>query len=238
MPTRRSSRNRRTPFAAGCVGCACAGGTTLRRACRAERHLRGRTEESAMFRLFVGIALPQEVRARLSVLCVRAGRRQVGRSRQPAPDAALHRRGRRRSGRGHRRVAAAGVTAPAFDLVLTGVDCFEAAARSHTLWTGVDKQPLLAHLRDKVELAVVRAGCEPERRKFKPHVTLARFAQRRRRRASAPSSSATTASASGRLRWTASPCSAATSAARRRTTRRWSTIRWRRLAAVDLADAD
>ena len=31
------------------------------------------------------------------------------------------------------------------------------------------------HLRDKVELAVVRAGCPPERRKFKPHVTLARF---------------------------------------------------------------
>ena len=31
------------------------------------------------------------------------------------------------------------------------------------------------HLYGKVESALVRAGCEPERRKFKPHVTLARF---------------------------------------------------------------
>ncbi len=44
-----------------------------------------------------------------------------------------------------------------------------AVARLRTVADG------LAHLRDKVESAIVRAGFEPERRKFKSHVTLARF---------------------------------------------------------------
>lgn len=68
-----------------------------------------------------------------------------------------------------------GVVAPAFELSIAGVDCFESGGKVHTLWAGVEKHPLLLHLRDKVESAVVRAGCEPERRKFKAHVTLARF---------------------------------------------------------------
>jgi 2'-5' RNA ligase len=67
------------------------------------------------------------------------------------------------------------VTAPAFDLALSGIDCFEQSGKVHTLWTGVIKQPLLNHLREKVESALFRVGIEPERRKFKPHITLARF---------------------------------------------------------------
>ena len=43
------------------------------------------------------------------------------------------------------------------------------------LWAGVDDEPALVRLRDDVEKALVRSGLEPERRKFKPHVSLARF---------------------------------------------------------------
>ena len=67
------------------------------------------------------------------------------------------------------------ISAPAFELIISGIDCFESGGKVHTLWAGIDKQPLLLHLYGKVDSALVRAGCEPERRKFKPHVTLARF---------------------------------------------------------------
>ena len=38
------------------------------------------------------------------------------------------------------------VYAPAFDLVISGIDCFESGGKVHTLWAGIDKQPLLLHL--------------------------------------------------------------------------------------------
>jgi len=67
------------------------------------------------------------------------------------------------------------IRAPAFSLALAGVDCFASSGKVHTLFVGMDKEPQLAHLREKVESAVVRTGFPPERRKFRPHVTLARF---------------------------------------------------------------
>src|SRR5690606_15487356 len=42
-----------------------------------------------------------------------------------------------------------------------------------TLWVGVDDNPALSSLRNRVEAALVRAGLPPEGRKFHPHVTLA-----------------------------------------------------------------
>lgn len=69
------------------------------------------------------------------------------------------------------------VRAPAFPLSVAGFGSFEAGHRAHTLWVGVEKEPALLHLRDKVERAVVSAGMEPERRKFQPHVTLASVKQ-------------------------------------------------------------
>jgi 2'-5' RNA ligase len=40
---------------------------------------------------------------------------------------------------------------------------------------GVEKNQSLAHLYGKVESALVRAGIAPERRRFSPHITLARL---------------------------------------------------------------
>ncbi len=42
------------------------------------------------------------------------------------------------------------------------------------LWVGVEKTEELTHLQGKVETALQRIGIEPERRRFSPHVTLAR----------------------------------------------------------------
>jgi 2'-5' RNA ligase len=64
-----------------------------------------------------------------------------------------------------------------FPLVLSGVGLFEKAGRVTALWAGVDRCPPLEHLQAKIETALQRAGLEPERRRFVPHVTLARLDQ-------------------------------------------------------------
>ena len=68
-----------------------------------------------------------------------------------------------------------GIRCPAFDATLTGCGTFDSGHRAHTLWVGVERSPELMHLHEKVESAVVRAGLEPEGRKYTPHVTLARL---------------------------------------------------------------
>jgi len=67
------------------------------------------------------------------------------------------------------------IRAPSFDLRFSGFGHFETKGRPHALWVGIEPEPALFHLRDKVEAAAKRAGLKPEGRKFKPHVTIARF---------------------------------------------------------------
>jgi RNA 2',3'-cyclic 3'-phosphodiesterase len=67
------------------------------------------------------------------------------------------------------------IEAPALELELRGLDTFGQGAKAHALWVGVSLTPALAHLQQKVDSAVVRAGRPPEGRKFTPHVTLARL---------------------------------------------------------------
>lgn len=62
-----------------------------------------------------------------------------------------------------------------FAFELSGVGTFAKGGRETTLWVGVTKNPQLDHLAGKVETAMQRAGLEPERRRFTPHVTLARL---------------------------------------------------------------
>ncbi len=62
-----------------------------------------------------------------------------------------------------------------FALTLAGIGTFAKGGRDTQLWAAVAPNPNLQHLRGKVEQAVQRAGLEPERRRFIPHVTLARL---------------------------------------------------------------
>ena len=123
-----------------------------------------------MLRLFVGIGLPPEVKLRLSLLCsgvpgakwVDAGNlhvtlRFIGEVDEGAAsdiDDALTQ-----------------IRAPRFDLAIAGVGHFG----TRMLWAGVERNPALHHLYDKVESAIVRLGFEPEGRRYTPHVTLARL---------------------------------------------------------------
>ena len=71
--------------------------------------------------------------------------------------------------------ALAGLRAPGFELVLSGVGTHSKGGKVTALWIGVDRNPALDHLQAKVETALQRAGLEAERRRFVPHVTLARM---------------------------------------------------------------
>lgn len=62
-----------------------------------------------------------------------------------------------------------------FDITLHSVGHFESRGRVNALWAGVAESAELQQLKAKIESALRRVGCEPEKRKFKPHVTLARL---------------------------------------------------------------
>lgn len=74
------------------------------------------------------------------------------------------------------------VRAAALDLQLGALGLFDRRGRPDSLWIGVGPQAPLERLHDKIDQALVRTGLDPERRKFLPHITLARFG----RGASAP----------------------------------------------------
>jgi 2'-5' RNA ligase len=126
-----------------------------------------------MLRLFVGIRFPPELKLRLSLLCAGvSGAKwvdpgnfhltlrfigEVGEDLATDIDAALAR-----------------LRAPPFALRLAGTGCFGNGA-PRSLWVGVERNPRLVALRDKIEHALVRTGLPPEPRRFSPHVTLARL---------------------------------------------------------------
>ncbi len=62
-----------------------------------------------------------------------------------------------------------------FTMQLGGVGVFEKAGRPVSLWVGVERNAGLDHLQAKIETAVQRIGFPPDRRRFLPHVSLARL---------------------------------------------------------------
>jgi 2'-5' RNA ligase len=72
----------------------------------------------------------------------------------------------------------AGLRSRGFTLELSGVGTMEKAGRVTALWAGVARNQALDHLRGKIETALQRCGLPAERRRFAPHVTLARLDDR------------------------------------------------------------
>jgi 2'-5' RNA ligase len=126
-----------------------------------------------MLRLFVGIEFPPELKLRLSLLeTALPGARwidpgnlhltlrfigEISEDLAADVDEAMGRLKARR-----------------FTLQLAGTGIF-GGNRPHTLWVGVERDPDLVRLHDKIEHALIRAGIAPEPRRFAPHVTLARL---------------------------------------------------------------
>lgn len=62
-----------------------------------------------------------------------------------------------------------------FEIRLDGLGSFERRGQAASLWIGLAPQEPLKELHQKVDHACVRAGLEPERRAYHPHITLARL---------------------------------------------------------------
>jgi 2'-5' RNA ligase len=127
-----------------------------------------------MIRLFVALRFPDEVRRSLAALC--AG---VPGARWVNPDQ-FHLTLRfigEVDGRAARTIGEelAGIVVPSFNLELFGVGTFGDKRKANSLWAGVRPNAMLNRLQDKVDNAMLRAGLPPDRRKFMPHVTLARL---------------------------------------------------------------
>lgn len=125
-------------------------------------------------RLFVAIAIPDDERARLARL--QSG---LPGARWVAPEN-LHLTLRfigEVDGRqaGDIDAALSTVRVPAFPMTLAGIGHFGNGAKTRALWVGVEAGEPLTRLQAKIEQALQRAGLAPEGRKFKAHVTLARF---------------------------------------------------------------
>jgi 2'-5' RNA ligase len=127
-----------------------------------------------MLRLFVALPLASDLKSRLAGLAgglpgarwvppdnLHLTLRFVGEVDEPTADAIDQ--------------ALAGIRQPAFALTLAGVGLFGQPRGVSTLWVGVARNDALVQLQDRVERAMVRAGVAPERRRFHPHVTLARL---------------------------------------------------------------
>ncbi len=127
-----------------------------------------------MLRLFVGIRMPDSAAARLRGICAGLpGAKWVN------PDG-FHLT-LRFIGDIHENIAEdldanlSAIRARSFALQLSGVGQFGQIEKAHTVWAGVKRNDALYHLRDKVESAAVRAGIEPDHRRFSPHVTLGKL---------------------------------------------------------------
>jgi RNA 2',3'-cyclic 3'-phosphodiesterase len=123
-----------------------------------------------MLRLFVGIALPPEVKLGLSLLCGgMAGAKWVDPGNYHVT---LRFIGEVDEGAASDLDDALGrIRAPRFAVALAGVGHFG----GRMLWAGIERNDALAHLHGKIDSAVARLGFEPEGRRYAPHVTLARL---------------------------------------------------------------
>lgn len=71
--------------------------------------------------------------------------------------------------------ALATVRSPPFELQLSGSGHFPGRGRPRAIWAGVADQPALTTLQARMVAALRRAGFEVQKRRFVPHVTLARL---------------------------------------------------------------
>lgn len=66
-----------------------------------------------------------------------------------------------------------GVGGRAFEIELAGAGSFADGDDIHAIWAGVKENPALTRLAEACEGAARRAGLAPDKRRYRPHVTLA-----------------------------------------------------------------
>lgn len=130
-----------------------------------------------MPRLFLGLDLPDEVDLDLQLM---AGGIQDARWQSAEQvHLTLHFLGDVDGGTTRRLIAALGeLEAPAFDMQLRGAGVFPPRGQPRTLWIGVAVPDPVRLVHQRCARILDDQGLDRERRKFVPHVTLARFGKR------------------------------------------------------------
>lgn len=127
-----------------------------------------------MIRLFVAIDMPENVKDELAVLCTNVpGARWV-------PKEQIHLTLRfigEVDGGFFREIKDAldDIKGVPFDFQLRRMGFFPPRGMPRVLWVGIDPEKETAALRNRIETCLVKMGLEPEKRKFTPHITLARL---------------------------------------------------------------
>ncbi len=123
-----------------------------------------------MLRLFVGIDLPPELKLQISLMA-------AGLPGAKWVDPGNYHLTLRFIGEVDEGAAAdidlalTQIRAPRFDVTAATVGHFGL----RMLWVGIERNPPLQHLHEKVESALNRMGYSPEERRYTPHITLARL---------------------------------------------------------------
>jgi 2'-5' RNA ligase len=127
-----------------------------------------------MHRLFVAIPLPGQIRARLfDLMGGVAGARWLSEDQLHLTVRFIGEVDRHSAEDVH--AALAGVRHPRFEIALNGIGAFDRRGEATALWVGVAPHEPLKALHRKVDQAITRAGLDPERRAYVPHITLARI---------------------------------------------------------------
>ena len=127
-----------------------------------------------MYRLFIAIDFPDEIKDRLADICFGVwGAKWVPKEQMhltirfigDVDEAGYH-------------AVSSGlsdVNASRFSISLKGVGYFPPRNKPRVLWAGIEKNEMLMELRDFVESSLKESGIGPEERKFAAHITLARL---------------------------------------------------------------
>lgn len=128
----------------------------------------------AMHRLFVAVSPPRFVRDQLLALMggVR-GARWLDEAQLHLTLRFIGEVGRHLADDIHAALGA--IHHPRFEIALDGLRVFDRRGEPVTLWAGVTPHEPLKALHRKIDQACLRAGAEPERRAYLPHITLARL---------------------------------------------------------------
>ncbi len=127
-----------------------------------------------MVRLFVGLALPAEVRRHLALMA--GGLPGARWTREDSYHLTLRFIGEVDQGLADDIDGMLGhLSAEAFELTLSGVGFFGKAKAARALWAGVTPSAALLRLQSKIEAGLQRMSLPAEERKYTPHVTLARL---------------------------------------------------------------
>lgn len=127
-----------------------------------------------MYRLFTALDLPDSVKDRLAVLCygipdARWSKREqfhltlkfIGGVEGPVMEEIAQ--------------ALSEIRFSPFEIKISGLGYFPPKQDPKILWVGVEPNERLVHLQKKTERKLIETGIEPERRKFHPHITLAKL---------------------------------------------------------------